>query len=125
MKKFLILISVALFGFNLNQVYSCKTLGISFKENNKTHEIPNNKKTINDLKAYLKDLYEIKIKLVDKNLIVFIGDKNDSLNFVKNVNKNVSLYITKDSALQVIIDNNTSQMAIIPSQKMRIYYQCK
>lgn len=127
MKKLLILIiSVFVFGFNLNQVYSCKTLGISFEENNQTYEVPNNEKTVNDLKAHLKELYEIKVKPVDKNLIVFVGDKNDTLNFVKNVSKNVSLYVTKDFALQIMTDNNTSQMAInIPSQKMIIYYQCK
>ena len=127
MKKILVLIiSVFAFGFNLNQVYSCKTLGISFEENNQTYEIPNNEKTVNDLKAHLKELYEIKVKPVDKSLIVFVGDKNDTLDFIKNVNKNVSLYVTKDFALQIMTDNNTSQMAInIPSQKMIIYYQCK
>ena len=127
MKKFLVLIiSVFAFGFNLNQIYSCKTLGISFEENNQTYEVPNNEKTVNDLKAHLKELYEIKVKPVDKNLIVFVGDKNDTLNFVKNVSKNVSLYVTKDFALQIMTDNNTSQMAInIPSQRMKIYYQCK
>jgi len=127
MKKILILIiSVFAFGFNLNQVYSCKTLGISFEENNQTYEIPNNEKTVNDLKAHLKELYEIKVKPVDKSLIVFVGDKNDTLDFIKNVNKNVSLYVTKDFALQIMTDNNTSQIAInIPSQKMIIYYQCK
>lgn len=127
MKKILVLmVSVFAFGFNLNQVYSCKTVGISFKENNQTYEIPNNEKTVKDLKAHLKGLYEIKIKPVDKNLVVFVGDKNDTLNFVKNINKNVSLYVTKDFALQIMTDNNTSQMAInIPSQKMIIYYQCK
>ena len=127
MKKILILIiSVFAFGFNLNQVYSCKTLGISFEENNQTYEVPNNEKTVNDLKAHLKELYEIKVKPVDKNLIVFVGDKNDTLSFVKKVNKNFSLYVTKDFALQIMTDNNTSQMAInIPSQRMKIYYQCK
>ena len=127
MKKFLVLIiSVFAFGFNLNQIYSCKTLGISFEENNQTYEVPNNEKTVNDLKAHLKELYEIKVKPVDKNLIVFVGDKNDTLSFVKKVNKNFSLYVTKDFALQIMTDNNTSQMAInIPSQRMKIYYQCK
>ena len=127
MKKILVLIiGVVVFGFNLNQVYSCKTLGISFEENNQTYEIPNNEKTVNNLKTLLKEFYEIKIKPVDKNLIVFIGDKNDTLGFVKKVNKNISLYVTKDFSLQVITDNNTSQIAInIPFQKMRVYYQCK
>ena len=127
MKKFLVLIiGVVVFGFNLNQVYCCKTLGISFEENNQTYEIPNNEKTVSGLKAHLQELYEIKVKPVDKNLIVFVGDKNDTLNFVKKVNKNFSLYVTKDFALQIMTDNNTSQMAInIPSQKMIIYYQCK
>ena len=127
MKKFLVLIiSVFAFGFNLNQVYSCKTLGISFEENNQTYEVPNNEKTVNDLKTHLKSLYEIKVKPVDKNLIVFLGDKNDTLSFAKNVNKNISVYATKDFTLQIMTDNNTSQMAInIPSQRMKIYYQCK
>ena len=127
MKKFLVLIiSVFAFGFNLNQVYSCKTLGVIFEENNQTYQIPNNEKTVNDLKTHLKSLYEIKVKPVDKNLIVFLGDKNDTLSFAKKVNKNISVYVTKDFSLQVITDNNTSQIAInIPFQKMRVYYQCK
>ena len=127
MKKFLVLIiSVFAFGFNLNQIYSCKTLGISFEDNNQTYEIPNNEKTVNDLKTHLKELYEIKVKPVDKSLIVFVGDKNDTLDLVKNVNKNISVYATKDFTLQIMTDNNTSQMAInIPSQRMKIYYQCK
>jgi len=126
--KKLLLFSVAVlaFAFNTNQTYECKTLGISFKKNNQTYNIPNNKKTVEELKKTLNNLYTVKIKPQKQNLEVYIGKNNDTLVFVKNLTKNVSVYKTVDSQLFIMLDNNSSQIGInIPSQNMIIYYQCR
>jgi len=128
MKKFLavLVFAVSLFGFELDKTYSCETLGLSFKENNKTYNILNNKESEKQLKQSLKDLYFIKIKPLKKQMEVYVGDKNDTLDFVKTLNKKVNLYKTKTSDLFILTDPKTSQIGIsIPSQKMIIYYQCK
>jgi len=127
MKKTLLLGLVSLaFAFNSGTTYTCDTLGISFKDNNKTYNIPNNEKTKDDLKKSLKELYSLKIKPQDKSVLVFVADKNDTLDYVKTLDKNVTLYKTKASDLFMLLDPNTEQIGInIPSQQMIIYYQCK
>ncbi len=127
MKKLLLFsVAVLAFAFNTNQTYECKTLGISFKKNNQTYNIPNNKKTVEELKKTLNNLYTVKIKPQKQNLEVYIGKNNDTLVFVKNLTKNVSVYKTVDSQLFIMLDNNSSQIGInIPSQNMIIYYQCR
>jgi hypothetical protein len=128
MKKvlFLTIVIGVLFGFDLNKTYSCETLGLSFKQNNKTYNIPNNKESEKQLKQSLKDLYFIKIKPLKKQMEVYVGDKNDTLDYVKTLNKKVNLYKTKTSDLFILTDPKTSQIGIeIPAKKMIIYYQCK
>ena len=119
------LVSLA-FAFNLNQIYKCETLGISFKDNNKTYNVPNNQKTQAQLKNSLKELFSIKIMPKDKQLVVYVGDRNDTLGYVKTIDKKVSLYKTKASDLFILTDPKSSQIGLsIPSQKMIIFYQCK
>jgi len=128
MKKFLSIgmISAFAFAFNLNQTYTCETLGLSFKENNKTYNIPNTVKTQKQLQETLKSLYSVKIKPKDKKLIIYVNDKSDTLDFVKMVDNKVPLYKTKSSDLFILTDPKSLQIGIsIPSQKMIIYYQCK
>ncbi|GAB6074452.1 hypothetical protein [Nautilia lithotrophica] len=128
MKKILSIgmIAAFAFAFNLNQTYTCDTLGLSFKENNQTYNIPNNVKTNEQLKKTLKALYSVKIKPQEKQLVIYVDDKNDTLDFVKLIDNKVSLYKTKSSDLFILTDPKSSQIGIsIPSQKMIIYYQCK
>ena len=128
MKKILSLgmIAACAFSFNLNQTYTCDTLGLSFKENNKTYNIPNNEKTKDQLQKTLKSLYSVKIKPQDKKLIVYVDNKSDTLDFVKKIDNKVTLYKTKSSDLFIFTEPKSSQIGIsIPSQKMIIYYQCK
>jgi len=127
MKKSLLLAAFSLaFAFNTGQIYTCNTLGISFKDNNKTYNIPNNEKTADELKKTLKELYSIKIKPQNGKITVFVADKNDTLDYVRKLDNNVSLYKTKASDLFMLTDPKTDQMGInIPSQQMIIYYQCK
>ena len=91
-----------------------------------TGVIPNSIKTYKQLKQSLKDLYSIKIKPLKKQMAVYVGDKNDTLDFVKMLDKKVNLYKTKTSDLFILTDPKTSQIGIeIPAQKMIIYYQCR
>ncbi|ACM92525.1 hypothetical protein NAMH_0388 [Nautilia profundicola AmH] len=114
------------FAFNVNQTYTCETLGLSFKENNKTYNIPNNEKTKAQLQKTLKALYAVKIKPQDKSLVIYVDNKSDTLDFVKMVDNKVPLYKTKASDLFILTDPKSSQIGIsIPAQKMIIYYQCK
>jgi hypothetical protein len=128
MKKFLavMVFVVSLFGFELNKTYSCETLGINIKRGKNIISIPNSVKTYKQLKQSLKDLYSIKIKPLKKQMVVYVGDKNDTLDFVKMLDKKVNLYKTKMSDLFILTNTESSQIGIeIPSQKMIIYYQCK
>ena len=128
MKKILSLgIAAAVsFAFNLNQTYSCETIGISFKKNNKVYNIPNNAKTQTKMKNSLKELYSVKIKPENKQMVIYVKDKQDTLDYVKMIKKRVALYKTKASDLFILSDAKSSQIGInIPSQKMIIYYQCK
>ena len=127
MKKLLLFsIATLAFAYNVNQIYTCKTLGLSFKENNKTYNVPNNEKTQIQLKKTLKSLYSVKIKPENKQLTVFIEDKNDTLDFVKLIDNKVTLYKTKSANLFILTDPKSLQIGInIPMQKMIIYYQCK
>jgi len=127
MKKLLLFsIATLAFAFNANQIYTCETLGLSFKENNKTYNVPNNEKTQIQLKKTLKSLYSVKIKPENKQLTVFIEDKNDTLDFVKLIDNKVTLYKTKSANLFILTDPKSLQIGInIPMQKMIIYYQCK
>jgi len=128
MKKFLSLgmLSIFAFGFNLNQTYTCETLGVSLKQNNQVRNIPNNVQTYKMLKKVLKSLYMIKIKPEKKKLTVYVDKKKDTLDFVKKIDNKVTLYKTKSSDLFIFTEPKSSQIGIsIPSQKMIIYYQCK
>jgi hypothetical protein len=128
MKKLLafLVFMVSLFGFKLNKTYSCETLGINLKRGEKIISIPNSIKTYEQLKQSLKDLYSIKIKPLKKQMRVYVGDKKDTLDFVKTLDKKINLYKTKTSDLYILADPKTSQIGIeIPAQKMIIYYQCK
>ena len=128
MKKFLIIgmISAFAFAFNLNQTYTCETLGVSLKQNNQVRNIPNNVQTYKMLKKALKSLYMIKIKPEKKKLTVYVDKKKDTLDFVKKIDNKVTLYKTKSSDLFIFTEPKSSQIGIsIPSQKMIIYYQCK
>ena len=128
MKKFLavLVFVVSLFGFELNKTYGCETLGVNIKKGKNIVSIPNSIKTYKQLKQSLKDLYFIKIKPLKKQMEVYVGDKNDTLDFVKTLNKKVNLYKTKTSDLFILTDPKTSQIGIeIPTQKMIIYYQCR
>jgi len=128
MKKFLIIgmISAFAFAFNLNQTYTCETLGVSLKQNNQVRNIPNNVKTYKMLKKALKSLYMIKIRPEKKKLTVYVDKKKDTLDFVKKLPNKVSLYKTKESDLFVFVDANSSQIGMeVPSDGMMIYYQCK
>jgi hypothetical protein len=128
MKKvlFLTIVIGVLFGFELNKTYSCETLGVNIKKGKNIVSIPNSIKTYKQLKQSLKDLYSIKIKPLKKQMAVYVGDKNDTLDFVKTLDKNVNLYKTKTSDLFILTDSKTSQIGIeIPTQKMIIYYQCR
>ncbi|AZV46081.1 hypothetical protein C3L23_01975 [Nautilia sp. PV-1] len=127
MKKIALIGLVSLaFAFNLNQVYKCETLGISFKDNNKTYNVPNNEKTKKQLQNSLKELYSVQIKPEKSSLVVYVGKKSDTLSYVKTIDKKVKLYKTKASDLFILTDPKSSQIGLsIPSQKMIIYYQCK
>jgi hypothetical protein len=129
MKKIMLMIVsfAVVFAFELNHSYNCQTLGISFKNNNKTYNIPNNEKTQEQLKKSLKLFYSINVNFKNKNLVVQIGDQNDTLVFVKNVKDQVSLYVEKEGKLYILADANASQIGLsMPSQdNLIIYYQCK
>ena len=127
MKKLILLIfAIFLFGFNLNQNYTCKTLGIEIQRNGKMYQIPNNEKTTKNLQKDLKDLYKINITPIKNALKIKVGQKKDILPFVKKLKKNFNIYITKDKDVIVFLDRNVSQIALkIPANKMVIYYQCK
>jgi len=129
MKKFLLtgFVTVSLFSaFVSNKVYNCENIGLSFRDNNITRNIPNNKQTQKELKKTLKTLYSIKIKL-DKNntLDITSGNKTDRLIYIKKYSS-LDAYITKDKQAVVFLDSNHTQVGLlIPSQNTMIYYQCK
>jgi hypothetical protein len=128
MKKFLLfgIAAVIAFAFNQNKTYNCETLGLSFKENNKTYNIPNNKQTKKKLKNTLKKLYDVKIKFQKKQMLVYVDGKSDTLDYVKMIDNKVPLYKNKASNLFILVDPKSSQIGLsIPAQKMIIYYQCK
>ena len=128
MKKLLSIgiIGVSAFAFNINQTYTCETLGVSLKQNNQVRNIPNNVKTYKMLKKALKSLYMIKIRPEKKKLTIYVNKKKDTLDFVKKLPNKVSLYKTKESDLFVFVDANSSQIGMeVPSDGMMIYYQCK
>ncbi len=128
MKKMILAVIFSSFmfaGFIPSQMYSCKTLGISFKENNKTVNVPNNKETEANFQKTLKGLYAVKIKFVNQALKIFTKDGNDTLNYVKKY-KNLDVFVTKDKQGVIFVDNNLSQIGfMIPARKTMIYYQCK
>ncbi len=128
MKKFLFtgMIVAFAFAFNLNQTYTCETLGISFKKNNKTYNVANTVKTQKQLKKSLKLFYNIHAEFKNKQLILQIGEQNDTLAYVKNVKGNVELYAEQKGRLFVLSDANVSQIGLsMPSQDLIIFYQCK
>jgi hypothetical protein len=128
MKKIILVLSAVLaFSFNIDHPYSCETIGIAFKKDGKTYQIPNNKKTQETLKKNLKSLYSVSITPVKSNkLKVATKEASDTLSLVRVLSKEVGLFATKKRDLLVMVDNNASQIGInIPSQKMIIYYQCK
>lgn len=128
MKKLLSIgiIGVSAFAFNINQTYTCETLGVSLKQNNQVRNIPNNVKTYKMLKKALKSLYMIKIRPEKKKLTIYVNKKKDTLDFVKKLPNKVSLYKTKESDLFVFVDSNASQIGLeVQSDGMMIYYQCK
>ncbi|WP_024789265.1 MULTISPECIES: hypothetical protein [unclassified Lebetimonas] len=127
MKKiFLFLIAVFSFGFNLNQNYSCETLGFAFKKNGKIFNVPNDVKTNKQIRKDLKNLYKIDIKPLNNSLFLKIGDKNDTLPYIQTIKNQFDVYVTKDKQVIVFADKNVSQIALkIPSQQIVIYYQCK
>ena len=128
MKKISLLFvsAMVLFAFNVGTTYNCKTLGLSFKKNGKIYNVPDNNQTDANLKKSLKELYSIKIKPLKNALSVYVGDKNDTLNYLKTLKHNIKLYKKDKSDIFVIVDENVSQIGLsIPSQKMIIYYQCK
>jgi len=127
MKKILLFaLAVWAFAFKTGHVYRCETLGVGYKDNNQSYEIPNNAKTQKQLKEMLKVLYTIKVKPNEKTLSVYVSDKKDELNYVKSLKKGVNVYKTKQSDLFVVTDSNTSQIGLqIPSEKIMIFYQCK
>ena len=128
MKKTLLLTLTALglFAFNIGQTYNCKTLGLSFKKDGKTYNIPDTNETTKKLQNSLKNLYNIKIKPQKKALKVYVGDNSDTLSYVKTLKKEIKLYKTKKSNLFILVDEKVSQIGLsIPSQHMIIYYQCK
>ena len=128
MKKLLSIgiIGVSAFAFNINQTYTCETLGVSLKQNNQVRNIPNNVKTYKMLKKALKSLYMIKIRPEKKKLTIYVNKKKDTLDFVKKLPNKVYIYKTKESNLFVFVDSNVSQIGLeVPSEGMIIYYQCK
>ena len=128
MKKISLLFvsAMVLFAFNVGTTYNCKTLGLSFKKNAQTYNIPDNNQTDGNLKKSLKELYSVKIKPLKDTLNIYVGDKNDTLNYFKTLKHNIKLYKTKQSDIFILVDENVSQIGLsIPSQQMIIYYQCK
>jgi len=128
MKKFLSIgiMGMFAFAFNVNNIYTCETLGISLRQNNQVHNIVNNVRTYKMLRRSLKSLYIIKIKPEKNKLTVYVDKKQDTLDFVKKLPNKVSLYKTKESDLFVFIDSNSSQIGMeVPSEGMMIYYQCR
>lgn len=127
MKKILFVgFSIYMFAFNINQNYSCETLGFSFQKDGKVFNIPNDVKTYKKIHQDLGNLYEIGIKPLQKKIQVSVGNKKDILSYVKNLKNNIDVYVTDDNQVIVFVDKNSSQISLkIPSEKMIIYYQCE
>jgi hypothetical protein len=125
-KLLLILIGIYAFAFNLNQNYSCETLGFSFKRAGKIYNLPNDVKTNKQLQKDLGKLYKISFIPLKNEIKLRVGDKNDTLPYVQSIKNKLDVYVTKDKQVIVFVDKNVSQIAIkIPSEQMVIYYQCK
>ena len=128
MKKILfglILISSLFGSFLPNHIYTCETIGVSFKENNKTMNIPNTDKTKEYLEKSLGKLYKFSIKLQNNKMFIKASDINDTLIFLKKF-KTLDVYATKDRSAFIFVDSNATQIGFsMPSQNTMIYYQCK
>lgn len=128
MKKILfsvILISSLFGNFLPGHKYVCETIGVSFRENNTTMNIPNTAKTKESLKKTLGKLYKFSIKFDNKKLYINTSDINDTLLFIKKF-KSLDVYVTKDKKAFIFVDSNSTQIGFnIPSQNTMIYYQCQ
>ncbi|GAX87883.1 conserved hypothetical protein [Lebetimonas natsushimae] len=125
-KLLLVLISIYLFAFNLNQNYKCETLGFSFKKDGKIYNVPNDVKTNKQLQKDLGKLYKISFIPVKNAIKLTVGDKNDTLPYIQTIKNKLDVYVTRDRQVIVFLDKNVSQVAVkIPSQQMVIFYQCK
>ena len=128
MKKLIfsgILASALIAGFLPNKTYNCETIGVAFKDNNKTIKIPNNAKTKEQLQSILKNLYSISFKTDGKLLNIKAGKNSDTMVYIKKY-KSLDTYITRDRQVLLFLDSNHTQAGLnIPSQKTMIFYQCK
>jgi len=127
MKKMIFFLTCVIsFGFNIGSNYTCETIGLDLKTPQGVVSIPNNFETNEKIKESLKELYSVKIKVLNNSLEINVGGEKDVLNFVKNLQKDVKLYKTSDSQTFIITDDNSTQIVIsIPAAGKDIYYQCK
>jgi CTP-dependent riboflavin kinase len=132
MKKILLSIGavISLFAFTLQtgKTYKCFTEGISYKDQNGTHNIPVNKETKEALKKALGDIYSLNVKVLNqKEINVSANGKSEVLPY-RGDWKGYRQYVSKSGALIFMPDKNKSSKnaaLIVAPKKLVVYYQCK